>query len=263
MWSRSSPGSSALRPISSSRSAGSRETPTLEAYRAFTEGWLLLETLDIRRNPSCHCELRASHQRRSSIRARLHRPGQRATGGVREHPVGKCAGAGTAERRGRPRAAGRDARRHARRRRMRRSRSSWSAPGKRKRPCGRPGGPSRSNRPTGGIFSGSDMPRGETSACEPRRTRLRSTPISRSRIFRRRWSMSPGDISPMPRRSSVREPRCRIARLAVATAIPLWACIGCSAWSGWRRMTSKRRFVSSTGSSSSPSRIDCMAANTR
>src|SRR6185503_9989859 len=29
------------------RSAGSHETPTLEAYRAFTEGWLQLETLDI------------------------------------------------------------------------------------------------------------------------------------------------------------------------------------------------------------------------
>jgi DNA-binding winged helix-turn-helix (wHTH) protein/Flp pilus assembly protein TadD len=33
------------------RSAGSRETPTLEAYRAFTEGWLQLETLDIREIP--------------------------------------------------------------------------------------------------------------------------------------------------------------------------------------------------------------------
>ena len=30
------------------RSGGARETPTLEAYRAFTEGWLELETLDIR-----------------------------------------------------------------------------------------------------------------------------------------------------------------------------------------------------------------------
>jgi DNA-binding winged helix-turn-helix (wHTH) protein/Flp pilus assembly protein TadD len=33
------------------RSTGSRETPTLEAYRAFTEGWLRLETLDIREIP--------------------------------------------------------------------------------------------------------------------------------------------------------------------------------------------------------------------
>jgi DNA-binding winged helix-turn-helix (wHTH) protein/Flp pilus assembly protein TadD len=33
------------------RSTGSRETPTLEAYRAFTEGWLGLETLDIREIP--------------------------------------------------------------------------------------------------------------------------------------------------------------------------------------------------------------------
>ena len=40
-----------MRPISSLRSAGPRETPTLEAYRAFTEGWLLLETLDIREIP--------------------------------------------------------------------------------------------------------------------------------------------------------------------------------------------------------------------
>jgi DNA-binding winged helix-turn-helix (wHTH) protein/Flp pilus assembly protein TadD len=33
------------------RSGGSRETPSLEAYRAFTEGWLRLETLDIREAP--------------------------------------------------------------------------------------------------------------------------------------------------------------------------------------------------------------------
>jgi hypothetical protein len=33
------------------RSAGSRETPTLEAYRAFTEGWLRIETFDIREIP--------------------------------------------------------------------------------------------------------------------------------------------------------------------------------------------------------------------
>jgi DNA-binding winged helix-turn-helix (wHTH) protein/Tfp pilus assembly protein PilF len=34
-----------------SRSGGSRETPSLEAYRAFTEGWLQLETLDTREIP--------------------------------------------------------------------------------------------------------------------------------------------------------------------------------------------------------------------
>jgi adenylate cyclase len=33
------------------RSVGSRETPTLEAYRAFIEGWLRIETLDIREIP--------------------------------------------------------------------------------------------------------------------------------------------------------------------------------------------------------------------
>jgi adenylate cyclase len=33
------------------RSAGCRETPSLEAYRAFTEGWLQLETLDVREVP--------------------------------------------------------------------------------------------------------------------------------------------------------------------------------------------------------------------
>jgi DNA-binding winged helix-turn-helix (wHTH) protein/Tfp pilus assembly protein PilF len=33
------------------RSGGSRETPSLEAYRACTEGWLQLETLDIREIP--------------------------------------------------------------------------------------------------------------------------------------------------------------------------------------------------------------------
>lgn len=33
------------------RSVGSRETPSLEAYRSFTEGWLQLETLDIRETP--------------------------------------------------------------------------------------------------------------------------------------------------------------------------------------------------------------------
>jgi tetratricopeptide (TPR) repeat protein len=33
------------------RSGGSRETSSLEAYRAFTEGWLQLETLDIREIP--------------------------------------------------------------------------------------------------------------------------------------------------------------------------------------------------------------------
>ncbi len=33
------------------RNASSRETPSLEAYRAFTEGWLQLETLDIREIP--------------------------------------------------------------------------------------------------------------------------------------------------------------------------------------------------------------------
>jgi DNA-binding winged helix-turn-helix (wHTH) protein/Flp pilus assembly protein TadD len=33
------------------RRGGARETPSLEAYRAFTEGWLQLETLDIRETP--------------------------------------------------------------------------------------------------------------------------------------------------------------------------------------------------------------------
>jgi len=33
------------------RRGGSRDTPSLEAYRAFTEGWLHLETLDIREIP--------------------------------------------------------------------------------------------------------------------------------------------------------------------------------------------------------------------
>jgi DNA-binding winged helix-turn-helix (wHTH) protein len=33
------------------RSGGPRETPSLEAYRAFTEGWLQLEALDIRQTP--------------------------------------------------------------------------------------------------------------------------------------------------------------------------------------------------------------------
>src|SRR5258708_1870247 len=33
------------------RSSAARETPSLEAYRAFTEGWLHLETLDIREIP--------------------------------------------------------------------------------------------------------------------------------------------------------------------------------------------------------------------
>ena len=34
----------------------SRETPSLEAYRAFTEGWLRLETLDIREMPGAIAE---------------------------------------------------------------------------------------------------------------------------------------------------------------------------------------------------------------
>jgi DNA-binding winged helix-turn-helix (wHTH) protein/tetratricopeptide (TPR) repeat protein len=34
-----------------SRTGSSRETPSLEAYRAFTEGWLQLETLDVREIP--------------------------------------------------------------------------------------------------------------------------------------------------------------------------------------------------------------------
>src|SRR5262249_48608163 len=33
------------------RRAGSSDTPSLDAYRAFTEGWLQLETLDIRQIP--------------------------------------------------------------------------------------------------------------------------------------------------------------------------------------------------------------------
>src|SRR5262245_65541754 len=34
-----------------SRKAASSDTPSLEAYRAFTEGWLQLETLDTRQIP--------------------------------------------------------------------------------------------------------------------------------------------------------------------------------------------------------------------
>ena len=49
-WSRSSPGLGIASDLIV-RSAGSRETPALEAYRAFTEGWLRLETLDIREIP--------------------------------------------------------------------------------------------------------------------------------------------------------------------------------------------------------------------
>lgn len=40
-----------LAPASSVRRAGSRETSSLEAYRALTEGWLELETLDLRNIP--------------------------------------------------------------------------------------------------------------------------------------------------------------------------------------------------------------------
>ena len=49
--SRSSRRSSAWRPALIASSGGSRETPSLEAYRAFTEGWLQLETLDVREIP--------------------------------------------------------------------------------------------------------------------------------------------------------------------------------------------------------------------
>ena len=64
-----------------------RETPSLEAYRAFTEGWLRLETLDIRETAASHRELRARDRDRSPIRARVYRPRQRAAGRVRGDAV--------------------------------------------------------------------------------------------------------------------------------------------------------------------------------
>ena len=82
----------------SSRRAASRETPSLEAYRAFTEGWLQLETLDVREIPQADRRLRARDQHRSSLRARLHRPRERGAGGVRRDTVRQRAGAGPAER---------------------------------------------------------------------------------------------------------------------------------------------------------------------
>ena len=55
----------------------SRETPSLEAYRAFTEGWLQLETLDVREIPRAIANFERAIAADRALRAGVYRAGQR------------------------------------------------------------------------------------------------------------------------------------------------------------------------------------------
>ena len=71
----------------------SHETPSLEAYRAFTEGWLQLETLDIREIPQAVANFQRAISSRLSIRARVHRPCNARNWRLTKRPGQVCAGA--------------------------------------------------------------------------------------------------------------------------------------------------------------------------
>ena len=80
--------------------------------------------------------------------------------------------------------------------------------------------PSRSSRRTGATSSGWRTPRGATSGCGRWRTRWSSIRISRSRISRRRWCTSRAARSTAPSRCCARARSSRIGRRTCGSAIP-------------------------------------------
>ena len=84
-----------------SRDGAARETPSLEAYRAYTEAWLHLEALDVREIPAGDRRFPARDHDRSGIRPCVHRSRKRAAGRLRSDAGGYYAGEPATERRAR------------------------------------------------------------------------------------------------------------------------------------------------------------------
>ena len=226
-----------------------RETSSLEAYQAFTEGRVRLESLDAARGRRRDRGLRARRRARSALRAGPRRPRQRAVLAVRDVARAQPARRGAAGARDRSRAprdrararpgrGARDARVPARQRRPLRSRR-WP----------RRAAPSRSSRATGATSSAWRTRRGARNGCRRWRGRWSCIRTFRSRTSRRRWCTS--RAATLDRAESVlREGTIVQDRQAhLRQRYPAKGCTGCSASCGWRKATPRRRCRSSIGRS--------------
>lgn len=239
-----------------------RETASLEAYRAVMEGWLRIETLDVRELPRAI----ADFERAVAIDPRyaLGWTGL-ATAEFASYESTRAENEPTLELLYRAIAHGRQA--------VQLDASLAEAHGSlalilvsawdTRRRSARRGGPLSSSPATGVTCSAWATPRGGKNACVPAPPRWRSTRTSHSRTFSPRWSMWRADISSRPRACSGMARPSRIARSVAASAIPRSVSTGCSDSYGSRRGNWTTRLRNSNGSGSSPSRIGCTGGSTR
>ncbi len=101
------------------------ETSSLEAYRAFTEGRVRLESLDASLVPAAIADFERAIGARPALRSGARRPRQRPLLAVRNVARAQSAGRGAAGAGDRSRAARHRSRARSRPKRMRRSRSCW------------------------------------------------------------------------------------------------------------------------------------------
>ena len=227
-----------------------RETSSLEAYKAFTEGRVRLESLDSALVAGGDRRLRARGRARSALRAGPRRPRQRQVLAVRDvaraEPARRgAAGAGDRSRPARDRAragSGRGTRDAGVPAGQRETASTKRSP--------RRGARSRSSPATGGNqFRLAHAQWGERSAAHAG-ARDGAVPGFPVRAFRS------GDGPHRARRRSIAPSRCcakapssRIGRRICGSATRRRGCTGCSASCGWPRATCVRRARSSSGRS--------------
>ena len=189
---------------------GVHETSSLEAYRALTEGRLKLETL----NPADVPEAIRDFERAIALDARY----AHAYVGL-AHAHLWLYQASRARSRRTPRNCGRRSPTDVvpwssipgSAKRMRRWRSCWRRRGVSKRRSRRDVPRSRWSRTNGAIASVSASPPGAANGWPASTTSCTCFRSSRTPISARRWSMSPGRIWAVPKRSCVRGSRCSSA----------------------------------------------------